>query len=95
MLDIVSVHPHPTWASLSADSNPRCRHVVGSTNFNGLFKPSDEYLFSLMQGYWQSAKGGPLGADTAVLDDVARGLHEFHFETFSNTHDALTLGYKC
>ena len=45
----------------------------------------------MIQSYCGWKKNGPLGeAEMSVVDDNG-DAHEFHFESFSNTYDTLTL----
>ncbi len=44
-----------------------------------------------MQSYCSWKKRGPLGQKELVLRDDNGAEHVFLFETFSNTHDVLTL----
>jgi hypothetical protein len=45
----------------------------------------------MIKSYCEWKKRGPLGSKELVLADDAGEEHVFLFETFSNTHDVLTL----
>ena len=94
MIGAISCHPHrlPTefdWA------NP-FRYFVGSRSFQQRFSNTREVdLFRQVQSYCANRKGGPLGATDLQLQDDNGLRHLFHFETFFNQYEALTLGvYK-
>ena len=72
------------------------RYFVGSRSFQQHFGRVREVdLFRSVQGYCANRSGGPLGAEDFLLTDDSGLSHLFHFETFFNTYEALTLGtYK-
>jgi hypothetical protein len=47
--------------------------------------------FDMVRNYCSWNKRGPLGEKELVLTDDNGEDHVFRFETFSNTHDVLTL----
>lgn len=55
-------------------------------------KVSAKHLFRTIRGYCGHQSGGPLGEDTVVLQDDNGVRHLFHFESFFNRYDVLTLG---
>jgi hypothetical protein len=91
MLGGISEHPHRPTAEFDP-LNP-FRHFVGSTTFNERFSRTQETeIFNQMYGYCANRRGGPLGAADLLLTDDDGAGHVFHFETFFNQHEALTLG---
>ncbi len=87
---------HPGRLPPDFDANNPFRYFVGSRAFQERFSSIREAeLFEQVQGYCSDRRGGPLGASDLVLRDNDGLPHLFHFETFFNQHDALTLGiYK-
>ena len=49
-------------------------------------------LFRHIASYCGAQRGGRLGEAEILLMDTAKTRHLFHFETFSNRYEALTLG---
>jgi uncharacterized protein DUF955 len=90
----ISCHPH----RLPNDFNPSdpLKYFVGSPGFLAQFSTVRALdIFETICGYCFDRRGGPLGADDVVLTDDSGDKHVFHFETFFNHYDALTLGaYK-
>ena len=93
LVGMISGHPHLTKRSKDFDPSSPCRHFIRSPAFRMHFgKISEVQLFWNVSGYCGSQGGGPLGKDQLVpVDDNGDG-HRFHFETFFNRYDALTLG---
>ncbi len=53
---------------------------------------SERTLFRAIGSYCGSRSRGPLGGGNVILQDDNGDRHLFHFESFSNTYDVLTLG---
>jgi len=53
---------------------------------------SEAELFTHVAAYCGAQGGGPLGEAELILTDDNDDRHRFHFETFFNQYDALTLG---
>jgi Zn-dependent peptidase ImmA (M78 family) len=94
MIGAISCHPHRLPAEFDP-ANP-FRYFVGSRSFQQRFSNTREVdLFRQVQTYCANRKGGPLGATDLQLQDDNGLRHLFHFETFFNQYEALTLGvYK-
>ena len=94
MIGAISCHPHRLPTEFDWD-NP-FRYFVGSRSFQQRFSNTREVdLFRQVQTYCANRKGGPLGATDLQLQDDNGLRHLFHFETFFNHYEALTLGvYK-
>lgn len=93
LVGLITVHPHARFRPAGHDAENPCRHVVLSPAFRARFsKISDRALFRAISGYCSARSGGPLGEADLVLQDDNGVEHRFHFETFYNRHDALTLG---
>ena len=94
MIGAISCHPHRLPAEFDW-GNP-FRYFVGSRSFQQRFSNTLEVdLFRQVQTYCANRKGGPLGATDLQLRDDSGLRHLFHFETFFNQYEALTLGvYK-
>jgi len=75
------------------DPSDPCRYFIRSKSFLAQFPSVTEVeLFCIIQSYCGRSRGGPLGQSEAILGDDRGGHHVFGFETFSNTHEALTFG---
>ena len=87
------VGPHPRYVPHDFDVNNSCRYFIRSKSFLAQFPGVTEVqLFRIIQSYCGRSRGGLLGASEALLCD-ANGIHHiFLFETFSNTHEVLTIG---
>lgn len=93
-IGIVCEHPH----YLSAVFNPAepIRYFIRSRDFEGRFgNVTEGALFRLLGMYCSRSTKGPLGESDARVWDVNGEEHLFHFETFHNTFESLTLAtYK-
>lgn len=93
LVGMISGHPHPSKRGRDFDPSSPCRHFIQSPAFRRHFgKISEVQLFANLSGYCGAQGGGPLGEDELVLIDDNGDGHRFHFETFFNRYDALTLG---
>lgn len=93
MVGVVSGHPHPAKRGKNFDPNEPCRYCVQSPSFAARFgHTSEPTLFRVIQSYSQARRGGPLGERDVVLADLNGDGHVFHFQTFFNRYEALTLG---
>ena len=93
VVGMMSCHPHASRRP--ADFNPLapCRHFIQSPAFQARFsKLTEAQLFEVTVGYCGSQRGGRLGESDVILVDDYGVRHRFHFETFFNRYDALTLG---
>lgn len=94
MVALVTGHPHPDKRKQDFDPANPCRYCVQSPAFRQRFAQYDESsLFEIVVGYSGSQRGGPLGEVDVQLRDVRGDVVAFHFETFFNSHEALTLAY--
>ncbi len=93
MVALVSGHPHPARRKDDFDPLRPCRYCVESPPFRDRFAGVSEVgLFGLVCGYAGAQGGGPLGEGEVLVADRNGDDHVFHFETFFNGHEALTLG---
>lgn len=93
MIGLVTGHPHSSRRK--ADFNPAdpCRYCIQSPAFAARFGNLTEiHLFQRVARYCGAQRGGTIGADEVTLQDDAGEQHIFHFETFFNRYEALTLG---
>jgi hypothetical protein len=91
LVGCISHHPH----RLPEDFNPiePFKYYIRSPRFLAQFSSIPEsQVFRAIRGYCLDRRGGPLGAADIVLTDDNGARHIFHFETFFNQYDALTLG---
>jgi hypothetical protein len=90
----ISFHPHRLPADFDAEKP--FRYFVGSRTFQQRFANVSEVdVFNHVRSYCANRRGGQLGASDLLLSDDNGLRHLFHFETFFNQYEALTLGiYK-
>lgn len=92
MVGVVSAHPH--YRPDDFDPAAPCRYFISSSGFAKKFgNVTETDVFNCIDSYCSWKKKGPLGEEEVVLTDCVGVQHVFHFETFSNQYDALTLGY--
>mgnify|MGYP003386947302 FL=1 len=84
---------HPRYLPHDFDLATPCRYYIRSQSFLAQFPNITEVdLFRIIKTYCSGSKRGPLGSSEALLSDANGVHHIFTFETFSNTHETLTLG---
>lgn len=89
---VAMVSAHPNYIHDYRDPEEPCRYCVESPMFREQFGQYSELeLFGKIFGYCGYKKKGPLGGDQIVLIDANGDDHFFHFESFSNGYDVLTL----
>jgi hypothetical protein len=94
MVALVTGHPHPSKRKPDFDLANPCRYCVESPDFRERFGQNTEtQLFEVIVGYSGAQRGGILGKAEVVLPDKNSQQHIFTFETFFNSHEALTLGF--
>jgi hypothetical protein len=90
LVGIITKHP-----SLFTTNNTvqTCKHCVESPIFKKTFsKVSEKELYTHITGYCSKRTGGFLGESEIILRDDNGDDHQFHFESFSNTYEVLTIG---
>jgi len=93
MVGIISQHPHPRFRKPDFDPENPCRYCIGSPAFQHQFGQVDtKTLWRIIRGYCGAQRGGALGDTEALLVDLNGAEHRFHFETFYNRYEALSLG---
>ena len=93
IVGMITGHPHVSRRSCDFDPSDPCRHFIRSPAFVRYFgRMSGLGLFSEVADYCGAQGGGPLGENELILIDDNGDRHRFHFETFFNRYDALTLG---
>ena len=93
MVALVTGHPHGTRRAADFDPAAPCKYLISSPAFASHFGAIDELaLFDAVAGYCGPQRGGTLGEAELLLLDRNGARHAFHFETFFNSHQALTLG---
>ena len=93
MIALVSGHPHPHRRGPDFNPDHPCRHCVPSAAFVARFGNVPEVgLFAAVAEYCGRQRGGLLGEAEVALVDVNGQDHIFHFQTFFNSYEALTLG---
>jgi hypothetical protein len=89
-LGVVGKHPHHDRQSI--DPQQPFRYFIRSRSFLDQFSSiTDADVMGMIRSYCGWKKRGPLGERELVLTDDNGEEHVFLFETFSNTHDVLTL----
>jgi len=87
------ISSHPRRRTQGFDPERPCRYCIGSPLFQRDFShviPAK--LWQVISSYCGAQRGGRLGEDVVVLVDDLGVKHKFHFETFFNGYEALTLG---
>ena len=93
IVGMITSHPHASRWPDDFDPSDPCRHFIRSPAFARSFgRWSEVELFAHVSGYCGAQGGGPLGQVELILTDDGGARHLFHFETFFNRYDALTLG---
>lgn len=93
MVALVTGHPHVTRRDREFDPATPCKYCISSSSLVRRFgTPSELSLFDQVVSYCGAQRGGSLGEEDILLTDINGASHVFHFETFFNTHQALTLG---
>ncbi|MBA4016206.1 MAG: DUF955 domain-containing protein [Pirellula sp.] len=92
---VAMVTQHPRRLNDDFDPLNPCKYCVESERFRSEFGGTTETeLFGVLQSYCGHQKGGKLGETEAILCDRNRVRHVFHFESFGNTYDVLTLAKR-
>ena len=82
-----------SFTANSFDPTRPCRHFIRSPAFAERFASTSRIqVFHQVAQYCGMQRGGPLGESELLLTDDNGDPHAFHFETFFNRYDALTLG---
>lgn len=88
-----AISPHPVRQFNQIEEARPLRYFIRSPLFAQRFsKVTEKEVFRAMLGYCGNQGAGPLGEGEVLLEDDRGERHVFHFETFFNTYDALTMG---
>lgn len=88
MLMMVST---PYWIIKPQVQQNRCRYFVGSDQFNQRFSNvKREQILAILDRNIEMRRGGPVADFCFMIEDDNCEQHEFHAESFYNTHDVLT-----
>jgi hypothetical protein len=80
------------WDTKPADQVKRWRYFVRSKKFAEQFRNvTPQQVLHSLDSNCDMRRGGPVADFTFSLSDDNGVLHEFHVESFYNTHDILTL----
>jgi len=86
------IGPHPRRPPNNFNANEPFRYVIESPAFAATFNSvGAAELYDAVSSYCGGQRAGPLGSAEVVLTDKNGESHVFHFETFCNTYDCLTL----
>jgi Zn-dependent peptidase ImmA (M78 family) len=87
---IVGFHPYH-YMEGSGAGDP-CKYFISSRAFQEQFASfTEKEGVDIFESYCRTNKGGPLGSKKVLIRDVNGDEHEFLFESFSNTHETLTV----
>lgn len=79
--DLTTLETHP------------CKHFIQSPAFASQFSRVPEMgIFERVVSYCAPRKGGPLGESEIIIQDDNSDSHIFQFESFSFSHNVLTIG---
>ena len=93
IIGMITSHPHVSRRPDDFNPIAPCRYFIRSPAFTRQFgRISETELFNEVTRYCGAQRGGPLGENEISLSDNNGDYHQFHFETFFNRYDALTLG---
>lgn len=93
LVGMITEHPHASRRSAAFDPSQPCKHFIRSAEFDRCFSGITEVdLFAEVRDYCGSQAGGPLGEAELIVTADDGTVYRFHFETFYNRYDALTLG---
>lgn len=93
IVGLMTCHPHSSRQPAGFNPLQPCRHFIESPAFHARFnRLSEVEVFQLIQGYCGAQRGGMLGECDLIIVDDNGDPQRFHFETFYNSYDALTLG---
>jgi len=88
-----AVSEHPRRTSMHFDSANPLKYFIRSAAFINRFSCISEIeVWNHLLSYCTAARGGPLGTAEVVMCDDNGDPHLFVLETFSNSHEALTIG---
>lgn len=86
------VSQHPRYSDDKFNAAKPCRYFIRSRPFAARFEAFTELaVFEKIRSYCKWNKRGPLGGEEVALTDDRGEEHVFAFETFHNSHEALTL----
>lgn len=88
LVGLVTALPHDRTAE------EPCRYCIESPAFRARFgKVSEAELIDALRSYCRyDRRRGPLGEGEVRLEDANGQQHVFHFETWANKYDVLTIG---
>lgn len=91
---IALVSGHPVYEFNPIAPAEVCKHTIYSPAFIEQFGPYEgALLMAAIRQYCRSGKKrGPLGSGELIIPDKNSGRHVFEFETFHNSHQAISLG---
>ncbi len=88
-----AISDHPMRSRTTASKRNPLKHFIRSPKFAAQFSGVTESdVFRATTTYCENKNGGSLGSGEASLFDLRGERHTFHFETFFNGYEALTLG---
>lgn len=88
VVGLIGAHPF----DFRINESEAVRHLIRSQRFAAEFAAvTGLELFSKMRSYCRG-KRGPVGEGELLLEDGRGDPHAFHFESFHNGYDVLTLG---
>ncbi len=88
IVGLVTALPHDRTAE------EPCRYCIESPAFREMFgKVSEAELIDALRSYCRyGRRKGPLGTGEVRMEDANGDQHIFHFETWANKYDVLTMG---
>lgn len=93
VVGLVTGHPHTTRRAHDFNPAEPCRYCIQSPAFALRFgNVTEVQLFRNVARYCGAQRGGMIGSAEVILHDTVSEQHVFHFETFFNRYEALTLG---
>ncbi|MDP0497628.1 MAG: DUF955 domain-containing protein [Verrucomicrobiota bacterium JB024] len=93
LFGVIGSHPNPP-SSHKDRSGPIIRYFIDSPRFRSDFPiVSRQAIEAFLVFGCKAAKGGMINEGEMLIPDGNGIMHSFYFETFYNSHDALTLAH--
>jgi len=93
IVGMITSHPHPVRRPDDFNPFSPCEYVIQSPLFARRFsKVTEHKLFNVIESYCSASTRGPLGEEETLIENDLGEMHVFHFASFFNTYQVLTLG---
>lgn len=91
-IPMIGIISKPWWEDALENGKSRCRYFITSHKFESQFSEiQDKAVFELIDVGIEKRRGGPVGNGIITLKDDNQDNHIFHWESFFNRYDVITL----